>query len=138
MAAKDLFHESVKRALEKQEWCITDDPLPLNYGGVKIQIDLAAERVLLAERGTEKIAVEVKSFLNPSTITDFYGALGQFLSYRLVLEKVEPDRRLYLAVPVETYESFFQLGFTKSAIQQYGLTLLVYHPIAEEIAQWID
>jgi len=29
MAAKDLFHEAVRRALEKEQWVITDDPLKI-------------------------------------------------------------------------------------------------------------
>ncbi|MGB7249683.1 MAG: element excision factor XisH family protein, partial [Phormidesmis sp.] len=29
MAAKDRFHAVVRRALEKEQWAITDDPLRL-------------------------------------------------------------------------------------------------------------
>lgn len=85
MSAKDIFHEAVKQALEKEQWVITDDPLKLKFGNINFQIDLGAERVIAAEKAGEKIAVEIKSFLNPSAITDFYAALGQFLSYRLAL-----------------------------------------------------
>lgn len=35
MAAKDLFHEAVRKALEKEQWVITDDPLKLEVGGAK-------------------------------------------------------------------------------------------------------
>jgi hypothetical protein len=83
MSAKDIFHETVKKALQKEQWVITADPLKFKYGNVNFQIDLGAEKVLAAERQGEKIAVEIKSFLNPSAVTDFYAALGQFLSYRL-------------------------------------------------------
>jgi hypothetical protein len=55
---------------------ITDDPLRFKLGNVNFRVDLGAERLLAAERAGEKIAVEIKSFLNPSAITDFYGALG--------------------------------------------------------------
>ena len=71
MSAKDTFHESVKRALQKEQWVITADPLKFKFGNVKFQVDLGAERLVAAERGGEKIAVEIKSFLNPSVITDF-------------------------------------------------------------------
>ena len=108
MSAKDIFHEIVKQALEKENWVVTDDPLKLKFGNVNFQIDLGAERVLAAQRAGEKIAVEIKSFLNPSAITDFYAALGQFLSYRLAIEAIEPDRILYMAVPLDTYRTFFQ------------------------------
>jgi hypothetical protein len=101
--AKDLFHDTVRHALEKDGWIITDDPLFLRFGGIEMYIDLGAEQILAAERGEEKIAVEVKSFLTPSATTEFNGALGQFLKYQLALEKAQPDRVLYLAIPIDTY-----------------------------------
>lgn len=61
--ARDLFHQLVRDALEVEGWRITYDPLVLRVGGVRLEIDLAAEQVFAAERGTEYIAVEVKSFM---------------------------------------------------------------------------
>ena len=138
MSAKDIFHESVKKALQKEQWIITDDPLKFKFGEVNFQIDLGMEKILAAERGSEKIAVEIKSFLNPSAITDFYSALGQFLSYRLALAGHEPERILYLAIPLDTYKTFFQLEFTRTAIKQYQVLLIVYEPANEVIVQWIS
>ena len=138
MSAKDIFHESVKKALQKEQWIITDDSLKFKFGEVNFQIDLGMEKILAAERGSEKIAVEIKSFLNPSAITDFYSALGQFLSYRLALAGHEPERILYLAIPLDTYKTFFQLEFTKTAIKQYQVLLIVYEPANEVIVQWIS
>lgn len=136
MSAKDIFHDIVKAALQREQWIITHDPLRLKFGDVNFQIDLGAERLIAAERGEEKIAVEIKSFLNPSAITDFYAALGQFLSYRLALLDREPDRILYMAVPLETYQTFFQLDFTQTAIETYQILLIVYDPDNEVIAEW--
>jgi hypothetical protein len=136
--AKDIFHDIVKKALIKEDWLVTDDPLRLKVGVITFQVDLGAEKVIGAEKAGQKIAVEIKSFLNPSTITDFYNALGQFLSYRLALEKNESDRILYLAVPLDVYESFFQFDFTQSAIQAYQIFLIVYDPSQETITQWIN
>lgn len=136
--AKDIFHNIVKKALIKENWVVTDDPLRLKVGVITFQVDLGAEKVIGAEKAGQKIAVEIKSFLNPSTITDFYNALGQFLSYRLALEKNESDRILYLAVPVDVYESFFKFDFTQSAIQSYQIFLIVYDPSQETITQWIN
>ena len=42
MAAKDRFHTIVRIALEKEQWKITDDPLRLDVGGTKFEIDLGA------------------------------------------------------------------------------------------------
>jgi XisH protein len=74
VSAKDIFHEAVKQALQKEQWVITDDPLRFKYGNVNFQIDLGTEKLLADHRAGEKIAVEIKSFLNPSAITDFYSA----------------------------------------------------------------
>lgn len=99
MSAKDRYHTLVKHALIAQGWTITDDPLTLKWGTRKAHIDLGAEQMIAAERGIERIAVEVKSFLNLSALTDLYDAYGQFEIYRRLLSKVEPNRRLYLALP---------------------------------------
>ncbi|EAW35365.1 XisH family protein [Lyngbya sp. PCC 8106] len=138
MAAKDFFHEIVKRGLEKYQWIVTDDPLELEWEDVTVKIDLGAERLIAAERGEEKIAVEIKSFIGTSAISDFHTALGQFLNYRIMLEVNEPDRQLYLAVPLEAYQTFFQSSLAKTAIKRHQLKLIVYEPIMEEIVKWIN
>jgi len=71
LSARDRFHNIVKIALTKEQWVITQDPLTFKYGKVDFQVDLGAEKLLAAERENEKIAIEIKSFLNPSAITDF-------------------------------------------------------------------
>ncbi|MGB7445091.1 MAG: XisH family protein [Coleofasciculaceae cyanobacterium] len=111
MAAKDLFHDAVKQALLKEQWIITADPLIIKIEGVRFKIDLAADKVLAAEKAGQKIAIEVKSFLSNSALSDFHLALGQCLNYRLALQMSEPDRILYLAVPFDTFNSFFQERF---------------------------
>jgi XisH protein len=70
MPTKDLYHNTVKAALIKDGWIITDDPLSLEIGGRDLFIDLGAERLLIADRDSEKIAVEVKSFISPSPVRD--------------------------------------------------------------------
>ncbi len=78
--AKDIFHNTVKTALEKDGWMITHDPYRLRYGISDIYIDFAAEEAIAAEKEGRKIAVEVKSFASSSTISEFHTALGQFLN----------------------------------------------------------
>ncbi|XWK89398.1 MAG: XisH family protein [Phormidium sp.] len=137
MAAKDKFHAVVRIALEKEEWKITDDPLRLEVGGTKFEIDLGAEKLLAAERGEEKIAVEIKTFLSDSPLTDYHTALGQFLNYRLALEISDPTRILYLAVPIGIYESFFKREFAQISVERYQIKQIIYDPIQEVIVQWI-
>jgi len=137
MPARDTFHDAVKAALIKEGWAITHDPLQIKTSEVDMSVDLGAERLLAAAKGSEKIAVEIKSFLALSLIYEFYNALGQFLSYKIALETQEPDRVLFLAVPEEAYDSFFKLSFTQVAIERYELKLVVYDPIREELVKWI-
>ncbi|MEH1825889.1 MAG: element excision factor XisH family protein [Nostoc sp.] len=73
---------------------------------------------------------------NSSVITDFHSALGQFLNYRLALQMSEPDRILYLAVPVDTFDSFFQERFTQEAVKLYQVKLVSYDPLQEVIVEW--
>jgi XisH protein len=136
MTAKDKFHDAMRTALEKEQWIITADPLKFKYGGVKFRIDLSADRLLAAERKNEKIAVEVKSFLDASPLTDFHHALGQFQNYRSALRKTDPERRLYLAVPFDVYKTFFKFQFIQEAIEEHQLLLIVYDSDNEVIVQW--
>ncbi|NEO81145.1 XisH family protein [Moorena sp. SIO4G3] len=136
MAAKDLFHDAVKQALLKDDWIITADPLKIKIEGVKLEIDLAADKIIAAQKAERKIAVEIKSFLNTSAITDFHAALGQFLNYRLALQMSESDRILYLGVPVDTFESFFQEKLPQEAVKVYQVKLLIYNPVEEVIMEW--
>ena len=136
MPAKDIFHDAVKNALIKEGWIITDDPLYLDYGGVDMYVDLGAEKLIAAEKGQQKIAVEIKSFNRPSLIAEFHGALGQFLNYRLVLEDIEPEREVYLAISEDVYEAFFTLIFTQKAVEKYQIKLIVYDIEREVIKQW--
>ncbi|MBC6475158.1 MAG: fatty-acid oxidation protein subunit alpha [Hormoscilla sp. GM102CHS1] len=83
MSRKDLFHNHVKHILEHEGRTISDDPLYLSFGNVNVQIYLAAEQIIAAEKEDKKIAVEVKSFSRTSKITEFYSCLGQYLTYKV-------------------------------------------------------
>ncbi|MBD2774984.1 XisH family protein [Iningainema tapete] len=135
--AKDRFHNIVRNALEKDGWKITADPYEINVDDVDFEIDLAAEQLLGAEREGQKIAVEIKSFISPSNVSEFHTALGQFLNYRDALDKIEPERLLYLAVRVPIYESFFQRKFIAFAVTKYQLRLIIYDVQEEVIRQWL-
>lgn len=137
MSAKDIFHQVVKRALQKDGWEITHDPLSLSVGGVNISIDLGAQRLIAAERKGDKIAVEVKSFLERSSaISEFHTALGQFINYRGALRRREPERTLYLAVPLTTYKTFFQLDFPREMVEENQIKLIIYDAQQEAIVEW--
>jgi XisH protein len=137
MARKDVYHDSVRHALEKEGWTITDDPLDLSIGEVELFADLGAERVIAAERGNEKIAVEIKSFVGQSPVSEFHKAIGQYENYRLSLEELDPVRELWLAVPGEVWSDFFQRPFIKKAIDRYDVKVIVFSPEEENVESWI-
>ncbi|NEO83870.1 MAG: fatty-acid oxidation protein subunit alpha [Spirulina sp. SIO3F2] len=137
--ARDKFHQQVKAALQKEGWQITHDPFMIRISeAVKLQIDLAAQSTIAAQRESQKIAVEIKSFIAESTIYEFHMALGQYLNYVQALEEQEPERVAYLAVPVETYQEFFQLPFIARSLQRNQVKLIIYEPTQEVIEQWIS
>ena len=123
--ARDAFHNIVKAALLAEGWQITYDPFPVDYGDVQMQIDLGAERLLAAQRDSEKIAVEVKSFTHPSAISEFYTAVGQYFNYRHTLRAQEADRKLHLAVPSQIYDQFFRLRFVGEIVQEQQILIVV-------------
>jgi hypothetical protein len=121
--AKDIYHESVRHALEKENWKISSDPLSFKVGEVSFRIDLAAEKMILAERENVKIAVEIKSFIEQSPLHAFHEAMGQYDNYLFALEEYEPDRILYLAVPIEAYYDFFQKPFIQKVLNRKAIKL---------------
>ena len=136
MAARDIFHDAVKQALEKVGWRITHDPLSLQIGGVEMYIDLGAEQLIAAEKEGEKIAVEIKSFVAVSAIYEFHLAIGQYRNYQLALLQEDPERVLYLAVPEDAYDRFFTLQFIQDALRYNAVRYLVYDAQAEVIVRW--
>jgi hypothetical protein len=85
MPAKDIYHNTVKNALTKDGWTITHDPLRLPWGPKDLYVDLGAEHLLGAVQGERKIAVEIKSFVGPSLVTDLEHALGQYILYHDIM-----------------------------------------------------
>ena len=99
--AKDIYHQTVRNALEKEGWTITHDPfrIPKRVIGAKLEIDLGLEKVIVAEKDTEKIVVEVKSFLKTSLVHEFHSVLGQYLNYVIGLEKIHSDKTTLFSYP---------------------------------------
>ena len=105
MPAKDIYHDTVKKALIKDGWKITADPYTIKYKDAELFADLAAEKLIAATQNQRKIVVEVKSFLSASAFRDFETALGQYILYRNFIALTEPEYQLYLAVSERAYEN---------------------------------
>jgi hypothetical protein len=123
----------VKQALIQEGWTITHDPYIFDTDP-QLSTDLGAERLIAAERETEKIAVEIKSFITESQVVDVEKAIGQYGLYRRFLQMQEPDRELYLAVPQYAYEDIFARQVGLIAIEEFTLQLIVFSP--EERLLW--
>ncbi len=64
--------------------------------------------------------------------------MGQFLSYRLVLSQIEPNRALYLAIPLDTYLELFESDFGELVMKEYELKLIIYNSNNGDLTQWIN
>lgn len=135
--AKDFYHENVREALEKDGWSITHDPYHLEIEEVSYNIDFGAEPLLGAEKEGFKIAVEVKSFVGPSTVNEFHKAVGQFNDYYVALEMEDPMRVLFLAIPEDIWFRFFQKRLIQKSLERISAKIVVYNPDKNEIVQWI-
>lgn len=137
MPAKDIYHDTVKFALKKDGWTITHDTLHLTCGEKDLFVDLAAEKFVVAQKADRKIAVEIKSFIGSSPVTDLEKALGQYILYQDVLEEVESDRVLYLAIRQSTYKELFCVSIGMILLKKSRLRLIVFNPKKQEIVEWI-
>ena len=138
MSAKDIFHEPFIRALQKEGWMITHDPLTIPFDGTELFVDIGAERLIGAVRDGERIAVEIKSFLKPSPVQDLKEAVGQYILYGDIMaeSKENADRTLYLAIREETYRIVFNKEQMQRLIQNRNIRLIVFDPSMEVIVLW--
>lgn len=136
MSARDKVHQHVVNALRKDGWTITHDPLKVRWRLRDLKVDLGAEQLLAAEKGLEKIAVEIKSFVGVSDLDDLYHAIGQFILYRRALRPTHPDRTLYLAIPAEAYIELFRDAEGEALRQEEDIKLLVFDKQTEEVMLW--
>ena len=136
MSARDKIHPQVVNALVKDGWTITHDPLTVRWKERQLQVDLGAERLLAAEKGAEKIAVEIKSFIGANDLGDLYNALGQFILYQEALSQKEPDRTLYLSLEEKAYRQIFADVAGESLRARANVKLLVFNKATETIVLW--
>lgn len=112
MPAKDIFHDCVKNSLVKAGWTITHDPFRIRLTRKNLFVDLGAERLIAADRGTEKIAVEIKSFTQASDIKDLEDALS-------------------------VYKTVFEEEAGQILLEDKLIRLITFDPEQEVISQWI-
>jgi hypothetical protein len=137
MPKKDKFHETVKIALEKEQWHITNDPLFVpTKGGANFFIDLGAERIIGAEKNGETIAVEIKSFGGSSPMYTFYEILGQFLIYKMALQEQAKLWDLFIAISDIGFKKLDDSPIFSKAMQAYQLKFIIIHPSSQSVIEW--
>ena len=138
MPARNIHHSAVLQALQADGWTVTHDPLLIPYGDRRLFVDVGAERTTIgAERGSERIAVEIASFLADSPVRDLQEAVGQFVVYRALLSKTEPDRSLYLAVTPRVFDSVLSEPVGQLVVAELRLRVLVFDPQQKKVIRWI-
>jgi XisH protein len=114
-----------------------DKAFKLEVGKRDLFVDLGAEKLVIAQRATQKIAVEVKSFIGASPVNDLEQALGQYMLYEKIMRREHPDRKLYLAIREAVYANFFQEEIVQIFLESGSPKLLIFDEIQEEIVQWL-
>jgi len=137
MPARDALHDTVKAALIKDGWTITHDPYSVQFGDRDLYADLGAERGLAAEKGDERIAVEIKSFVGASPVHDLEAALGRFALYGALMEQTDPQRRLFLAIPERSYRLLLSDTDGQLVVEKTRLALLTVDESLQEIVRWL-
>ena len=91
-----------------------------------------------AERGNERIVVEISSFVADSPVRDLQEAIGQFVVYRVLLSQVEPDRLLFLGVSTRVSDSVLSEPLGQLVTAEVRLRLLVFDPHQQKVVRWIN
>lgn len=147
MPEKDTSHDSVKQALIKEGWEITEDPYVISYGERFLFVDLGATGKNAAEPlagqligaclEDRTIAVEIKEFRGRSAMRDLEQTIGQYVLYRLLLGRVDPEREIYLAIADFVYDEIFSEPVGELVLHELPLRLIVIDIEKKEVKAWI-
>ena len=99
---------------------------------------MGAEKLFATEKQGRKIAVEVKSFVSASPVNDLEEAVGQYIIYEDILDRLEPERIIYLAIRAEVYAQIFSEPIGQLLLEKKRFKLIVFDSLKETIVRWID
>lgn len=135
MPKPDECEVHIIHALQKEGWQVTHR----NYfidddASNRLYIDLVAST---QSNGTVErtIFVEVKCFRFSRSTPELHRALGQYITYRVILDREGFTDPLYLVVPLDTYDDYFNAA-TLAVVQRYGIKLMVVDLETERIVEW--
>ncbi len=110
----------------------------LTFGEQNLFVDLGAEAPVAAEKQGRKIAVEIKSFLSLSAVTDLERAIGKYTLYGFLMARQDPDRTIFLAITADVYEEVFEVKGARDLIPGMGLRIMVFDLKTESVVKWIE
>jgi hypothetical protein len=137
MGRTDYYHEHVRKALENDGWTVTHDRMPIPFDDTFAEIDFGAERVIIATKQLETIAVEVKNFLHPKKkMSELEKSIGQYVAYRTSLKVNDSNRKLYLAITEEAYQRIFTKPLMASIVRDINICFIIFNPYTYKITLW--
>ena len=133
MPAIDQHHDIVVNALKKDGWTITHQQVRLVIDDRWLWIDIQAEK----GDETTSVLIEVKGFDNPrSPVAYLESVVGQYVVYQIVLDYLEWEQPLYLAVPSNSFDDILGEEIGVEVIKQAGIKLLIFSVDEEKILEW--
>jgi hypothetical protein len=132
MPAQDGCQQSIAHAMAKAGWIVHTKPYAIHIAGRRnpLLIDLQATKEGVS------ILLEVKCF-QEDVLNELYVAIGQYMTYRSLLNRLSIHKALYLAIPLKAYQSIFQ-SIGKSVVNEAQMKLLIVDLEQEEVIQWIN
>ena len=133
MPANDKYQQTVVNALIKDGWIIDKEQVHLNIDHRNLWIDIQASKL----NEQRIILIEVKNYLNvASPVSYLQDVIGQYLYYRLALQRLDIHYPLFLAIPNEAWQSLFQEEFTLYIVEELAFKIIVFDSDYEEIILW--
>nr|WP_236117024.1 XisH family protein [Hassalia byssoidea] len=81
--------------------------------------------------------MRLKNFEVEKAIADLEQAIGQYVLYRLLLNRVDPEREIYLAISDITYDEIFNEPIGEVVISDLPMQLLVVDVEKIKVKLWI-
>lgn len=84
-----------------------------------------------------RLRLRLKNFEVEKAIADLEQAIGQYVLYRLLLNRVDPEREIYLAISDITYDEIFNEPIGEVVISDLPMQLLVVDVEKIKVKLWI-
>lgn len=133
----DDCHHQVVRALQKEGWIVRRQHTELSIEERTVYIDILASKSANG-RSESVLLAEVKCFPeSESSTTQLYIAIGQYIVYRAMLEALNFEMPLYLAVPEMIYTTLFDPIIMK-IMRDYAIKMMIVDLVKEKIVKWSE